>query len=72
MDALKQGIAESVDGLGDELAALSSRIHAYPEMAFEVAKLFKTKDSSQRQHVLRILPTMGKEGRAAVMPLKPE
>ena len=35
MDALKQGIAESVDDMGDELAALSSRIHAHPELAFE-------------------------------------
>ncbi len=35
MDALKQGIAESVDALGDELAALSARIHAHPELAFE-------------------------------------
>ena len=35
MDALKQRIAESVDELGDELSALSSRIHAHPELAFE-------------------------------------
>ena len=35
MDALKQRIAESVDELGDELAALSARIHAHPELAFE-------------------------------------
>ena len=35
MDALKQRIAESVDGLGDELAVLSARIHAHPELAFE-------------------------------------
>jgi metal-dependent amidase/aminoacylase/carboxypeptidase family protein len=35
MDALKQRIAESVDGLGDELDALSTRIHAHPELAFE-------------------------------------
>ena len=35
MDALKQRNAESVDELGDELAALSARIHAHPELAFE-------------------------------------
>ena len=35
MDALKQRIAESVDELGEELSALSSRIHAHPELAFE-------------------------------------
>ena len=35
MDALKQRIAESVDALGEELSALSSRIHAHPELAFE-------------------------------------
>ena len=35
MDALKQCIAESVDELGEELSALSSRIHAHPELAFE-------------------------------------
>jgi amidohydrolase len=35
MDALKPRIVESVDRLGDELTALSLRIHAYPELAFE-------------------------------------
>ena len=35
MDGLKQRIAESVERLGDELNALSQRIHAHPELAFE-------------------------------------
>lgn len=35
MDGLKQRIAESVERLGDELSALSQRIHAHPELAFE-------------------------------------
>ena len=35
MDGLKARIAESVDRLGDELTALSGRIHAHPELAFE-------------------------------------
>ena len=35
MDGLKQRIAESVDALGDDLTALSLRIHAHPELAFE-------------------------------------
>jgi amidohydrolase len=35
MNGLKQRIAGAVDGLGDELTALSSRIHAHPELAFE-------------------------------------
>jgi amidohydrolase len=35
MDGVKQRIAESVDALGDDLTALSLRIHAHPELAFE-------------------------------------
>ena len=35
MDGLKRRIADSVDRLGDELTALSLRIHAHPELAFE-------------------------------------
>jgi amidohydrolase len=35
MDALKQRIAAAVDRLGDDLTALSLRIHAHPELAFE-------------------------------------
>ncbi|MGH7414901.1 MAG: amidohydrolase, partial [Candidatus Rokuibacteriota bacterium] len=35
MEALKRRIADVVDGLGDELTALSLRIHAHPELAFE-------------------------------------
>jgi len=35
MDGLKQRIAESVERLGDKLNALSQRIHAHPELAFE-------------------------------------
>ena len=35
MNALKQRIADAVERLGDELSALSSRIHAHPELAFE-------------------------------------
>jgi amidohydrolase len=35
MDDLKRRIARSVDGLGDELTALSLSIHAHPELAFE-------------------------------------
>jgi amidohydrolase len=35
MDGLKRRIADSLDGLGDELTALSLRIHAHPELAFE-------------------------------------
>ena len=35
MNALKQRVAAAVDRLGDELTALSHRIHAHPELAFE-------------------------------------
>jgi amidohydrolase len=35
MNGLKARLAESVDRLGDELSALSGRIHAHPELAFE-------------------------------------
>jgi amidohydrolase len=35
MDALKQRIAAAVDRSGDDLTALSLRIHAHPELAFE-------------------------------------
>jgi amidohydrolase len=35
MEALKHRIASAVDRLGDDLAALSGRIHAHPELAFE-------------------------------------
>jgi len=35
MNGLKERIAESVDRLGDDLTALSLRIHAHPELAFE-------------------------------------
>ena len=35
MDGLKRRIADAVDRLGDELTALSLRIHAHPELAFE-------------------------------------
>ncbi|HEY7041283.1 MAG TPA: amidohydrolase [Methylomirabilota bacterium] len=34
MNALKQRIADAVERLGDDLTALSSRIHAHPELAF--------------------------------------
>jgi amidohydrolase len=35
MNALKQRVARAVDRLGDDLSALSLRIHAHPELAFE-------------------------------------
>jgi amidohydrolase len=35
MNALKQRVAAAVDRLGDDLTALSHRIHAHPELAFE-------------------------------------
>ena len=35
MNALKERIAAAVDRLGDDLTALSHRIHAHPELAFE-------------------------------------
>jgi amidohydrolase len=35
MSTLKDAIGRTVDGLGDELEALSRRIHAHPELAFE-------------------------------------
>lgn len=34
-DTLKTKIAEAVDGLADELEALSHRIHANPELAYQ-------------------------------------
>lgn len=38
LDALKTKIAEVVDGLADELEALSHRIHAHPELAYQEEK----------------------------------
>lgn len=38
MDALKTKICEAVDGLADELEALSHRIHANPELRFQEEK----------------------------------
>jgi amidohydrolase len=38
MSTLKDAIGRTVDGLGDELEALSRRIHAHPELAFEEEK----------------------------------
>src|SRR5260370_2966413 len=35
LDALKRRVADAVEGLGDELTALSPDIHAHPELAFE-------------------------------------
>jgi amidohydrolase len=35
MNGLKHDLAHAVEGMGDELAALSGRIHAHPELAFE-------------------------------------
>jgi amidohydrolase len=35
MNALKRRVADAVDRLADELGALSLRIHAHPELAFE-------------------------------------
>jgi len=35
MNALKQRVAAAVDRLGDDLTALSHRIHGHPELAFE-------------------------------------
>ena len=35
VDALKQRIADSVDRLGHDITALSQRIHAHPELAFQ-------------------------------------
>ncbi|HEY7252296.1 MAG TPA: amidohydrolase, partial [Methylomirabilota bacterium] len=64
MNALKQRVAAAVDRLGDELTALSHRIHAHPELAFEETRASGWLCEFLDTHGFQVEPGVGGVGTA--------
>src|SRR4029453_8719186 len=64
MNALKQRGAAGVDRLGDDLTALSHRIHAHPELAFEETRASAWLSEFLHKHGFRVEAGVGSVGTA--------
>jgi amidohydrolase len=64
VNALKQRVAAAVDRLGDELTALSHRIHAHPELAFEETRASGWLCEFLDTHGFQVEPGVGGVGTA--------